>query len=147
MYQVAADRLLDFTERNAQEIASQWWNNVKKNKKVPAYHSISEKEFMPLAVAFYKLLKQAYHSETPFEDMSAFARKYAEICYVREIPLHETIYALVMMRRQMWTFAEFHALFINALDIHQAADSINRTVLLADYASYTIIQLYQELAK
>jgi hypothetical protein len=147
MYQVAADRLLEFTDRHAEEIASEWWKNIRKNQKVPSYHSLNEKDILPHTIQFYKSLKQFYNSENAFEATASFAKKYTETSFKLGIPLQEIIFALVMMRRQMWIFAEFHALFINALDIHQATDSINRTVLLTDYATYSIVQRYLDLAK
>ena len=146
MYQVAADRLLEFTDRHAEEIAQEWWKNVRKNPKVRSYHNLNEKDIVPQTVLFYKNLKHFYNSENPFEATASFAKKYAEMAFKLNIPLHEVIFALVMMRRQMWIVAEFQALFINALDIHQATDSINRTVLLTDYATYSIVQKYQELS-
>ena len=147
MYQVASDRLLEFTDRHADEIALEWWKNVRKNPKVPSYHNLHEKDIVPQTVLFYKNLKQFYNSENPFEATANFAKKYAEISFNLGIPLHEVIFAVVMMRRQMWIVAEFQALFINALDIHQATDSINRTVLLTDYATYSIVKRYAELSK
>ena len=34
----------------------------------------------------------------------------------KEIPLEEAIYALIMMRRHLWLYADFQALFLTALD-------------------------------
>lgn len=58
------------------------------------------------------------------------------------IPLHESIYALVLMRRQMWLFADFQAIFINAIEHSQAIDSIMRIMLMMDYAIYEISEYY-----
>ena len=49
-----------------------------------------------------------------------------------------------MMRRHMWLYADFQAIFINAIEHQQAIDSVMRIMLMMDYAIYEIIQYYQD---
>jgi len=44
----------------------------------------------------------------------------------------------------MWLYAEFQAIFINAIEHNQAIDSVMRVMLLIDYAVYEITQYYQD---
>jgi hypothetical protein len=46
------------------------------------------------------------------------------------------------MRRHMWLYADFQAIFIDALEHHQAIDSIMRIMLMMDYAVYEITEYY-----
>jgi hypothetical protein len=51
------------------------------------------------------------------------------------------------MRRHIWLYAEFQTLFISAVEQQQAIESLSRTILLFDYATYVITERYQELMK
>lgn len=147
MHQVATDKLLAFTERHAEQIAKEWWERIRKNKRVPSYHSLPEKKAIPPAVSFYKNLKRMYNSDDLYSAVEEYFTDYAAARYAEGIPLHEAIYALVMMRRHMWLSAEFQAVFTTALDTYQSIESINKTVLITDYATYIIIRQYKLLSK
>ncbi len=147
LHKVATDKLLEFTERHAEKIASEWWANVRKNKRTPAYHSLPEEKGIPAAVSFYKSLKSIYGSENLYSAVEEYFTKYAAARYAEGIPLHEAIYALVMLRRHMWLFADFQALFTSALDMYQAIEGINKAVLITDYATYVMVRQYKLLGK
>lgn len=145
MRKIFADKLLDFTHRNAEEIAKQWCKSVRINPRTPSYHSLPEDKCFPQAVSCYKNLRQMYFSEKPHEEVWMYFTQYAEARHAEGIPLHESIYALIMIRRHIWLSAEFHALFVSAVDLHQAVECINRVVLLFDYAIYILAQRYHEM--
>jgi hypothetical protein len=142
MYQEVVDKLINFTEHHSGKIASEWCSSVKKNPRTRSYHSISDEKLISQAISFYKILRVGLSSENTFEAMADFATKYADDAIAAGIPLSEAVYALFMMRRQVWLYAEFQLLFTEAVDMYQAAESINRVVLLSDYATFTIINRY-----
>jgi len=51
------------------------------------------------------------------------------------------------MRRHIWLYAEFQAVFSSGIDQRQALDTLGRTILLFDYAVYEVTKEYQELMK
>jgi hypothetical protein len=51
------------------------------------------------------------------------------------------------MRRHIWLYAEFQAVFVTAVEHHQAAESLTRTILMFDYATYVTTERYEELMK
>jgi hypothetical protein len=143
----AAKKLIDVTEHNADKIARQWFGDVRKNPKTPSYHDLSEEKAIPMAVEFYQRFRRLFDAEKPFEEAKRIFVLYADECYTNEFPLQEAIYALTLMRRHMWLYAEFQATFTTAIEQHQAVESLNRTILLFDYAIYVITKRYQELMK
>ncbi len=147
MYVAYADKLLNFTEQHAGEIAKQWAKALVSNPKTPSYRKVREFKLINQGESFFKNLKKFYFEQKTYDVVSAYFSKFAEDQFYENIPLEEVIYALIMLRRQMWLFAEFQVLFTSALDQYQAAESINRTVLLTDYAIYTIIKKYKGLSK
>ena len=94
---------------------------------------------------FYKNLKTLYFDQNIYDVSTAYFNKFAEDQYYEDIPLEEAVYALIMLRRQMWLFAEFNVLFTSSLDQYQAAESINHTVLVTDYGVFATIKKYKEL--
>ncbi len=146
MYVAYADKLLNFTEQHAEEIAKLWYKALLSNPKTASYKKVREFKLLPQGTAFYKNLKKLYFEQKGYDVASAYFSRFAEDQYYENIPLEEAIYALIMLRRQMWLFAEFQVLFTSALDQYQASDSINRTVLITDYGIYAIAKKYKELA-
>jgi hypothetical protein len=145
MFKVAADKLLDLVELRAEEIAKEWWKNVRQNPRTPSYHPLLEREAVAQAVLFYKNLRRIYYSENPYEEGVPYFSQYAKERHAEGIPLHEAIYAMVLMRRHMWLFAEYQDLFTNLLDMYGAIQVINRTVLITDYATFITAQKYHEM--
>lgn len=144
---VYATRLIDFTEQHAEEIAKQWYAAVRKNSKTPSYHDMSEEDAIPLAVEFYHNFRRVFMAKDPYETAKDAFSNYAKGSYKKGIPLAEAIYALTMMRRHMWLYADFEAIFTSTLERQVAVENLNRTILMFDYAATVIIQKYDELMK
>jgi len=145
MFKVAADKLLDLVELRAEDIAKEWWKNVRQNPRTPSYHPLTDREAVAQAVLFYKNLRRIYYSENPYEEEVPYFSQYAKERYGEGMPLQEAIYAMVLMRRHMWLFAEYQDLFTSLLDMYGAIQVINRTVLITDYATFIIAQKYHEM--
>lgn len=140
-----AAKLIELIERNPNEIAKQWSRSVKKNARTPSFHDIPESDLIPIAIDFYSRFGELFSSQNPFETCQKVFGKYAEDRYHQGIPLEETIYAMILMKRHIWLYAEFQALFTSALEQQQATESLNRTILMFDYAIYVIAEKYQFL--
>ena len=147
MYIAYADKLLNFTEQHATEIAKQWVKALHSNPKTAAYRKVREFKLVNQGESFYKNLKKLYFEKQASEMATVYFSNFAQEQFYENIPLDEAVYALMMLRRQMWLFAEFQVLFTSALDQYQASDSINRTVLLTDYGIIAIVNKYRDLKK
>lgn len=137
-------KLLDILESNVVEIAANWAATVRKDRQTLFYHGLPKEKLMPQAIKFYSHLRTLLFDPERFEKGREFFRQYAETCRQQGIPLHEAIYALNVMRRQMWLHDEFQRTFVNALAHQQAVDSLMRIMLLMDYAAFDITHYYQE---
>ncbi|MCX5852841.1 MAG: hypothetical protein NT072_12465 [Deltaproteobacteria bacterium] len=140
-------KLIEVTEEHTKEVAKQWYKDVKKNPRTPTYHTLSEEKALAHAFEFYGNVKKIFLTDTPSETARQYFSKYAEDRYNEGVPVHETIYALTLMRRHMWLYAEFQALFVTPVEHHQAVAGLNRTILIFDYAVFTITEKYQELTR
>ncbi len=145
-----ADRMLDLCEFNAQQIAEHWYADVSTSSRTPSYHSVPAQRAMLQAVSIYKSLKDAYFADNPYQATLEFLKRkqFAELLYDDDIPIHEAVYSLILMRRHIWLFSELRAVYSDtAVEMHQALESVNRVVLLFDYIIYILAQLYYELDK
>ena len=143
---VFADKLVDVLERHTEEIATQWGKSVSSNARTPSFHSLNPDQYVPHAKRFYKNIGKLYFSKKPHTEEMEYFLNFAEEMYEAKVPLHEVMYALTLMRRHIWLFADFNVLFITTLDMHQAVESINRTITMFDHIIYSVIKRYGELA-
>jgi hypothetical protein len=139
------DKLIDMTRHHSENISKEWARAVRTNPRTPSYHSMPENACVLHAVDFYKNLRSVYSSEKPYKEITEYFSKYAEARHKEGVPLHEAVYALIMMRRQLWLFADFKGPFLSGLDKDQAVGAINRTIRIFDHGIYLIIKRYGEL--
>jgi hypothetical protein len=142
-----ADKLIDVTERHAGEISDRWCKAVRTNPRTPSYHTTTQDQCVLHAVDFCKNLREIYFSEKPYIEVHEYFRKYAEERYKEGISLEEAIYALIMMRRHIWLYADSQALVVTGADLQQQVETINKTIRIFDYGIFDIIQKYNELGK
>ena len=116
-------------------MAKRWAMDVQNNVKTPTYKSLDEQKIISQCIRFYQHFSQMFVDEKITEDVRKYFKSYAAESYAMCIPMGETLYALILMRRHIWLYAEFQMIFISAIDQEQALDTLNRTILLFDYAS------------
>jgi hypothetical protein len=143
--QAYAAKLIDLIELKAENIAKQWATDVMKHNRTPSYSSLPQDRVIERGVKFYRLFRQMSLADNSYEAAKTFSLRYAQECHRDKIPLHEAIYALILLRRNLWLYAEFQGVFVTALEKQQAVESLNRTILMYDYVSYQVIEKYQEL--
>lgn len=146
---VLTDKLLDLSRGHAGKIAEQWYEAVRTNPRLPSMQVLPREQLIVKAMLFYENLKRLYFAENPFDEMFQFleASGYVEDTMKMNIPLHENVYALIMMRRHIWLYAESQAVYSTSLDLYQALQSINRTILIFDYAIFILTKKYGDLTE
>lgn len=142
-----AFKYLELAEKHAEEIAARWVKDVRNNTRTPTYKNLNEKQIVSQCVEFYQNFSKMFVNEKITEEVANYFRKYALGCYALSIPAKEAIYALILMRRHIWLYAEFQMIFSSGIAQHEALDTLNRTILLFDYAAYEVTSEYQELMK
>jgi hypothetical protein len=140
-------KLVDLTQKNAETIARQWAKDVKTNVKTFSYHEASEEKILREAKYFYNNFQMMFFNESPYEQAKEIFEKYAEERYQEGIPLHEALYALILMRRHMWLYAEFQSVFNVGVEHRQAIESLSRTILMFDYVMYVVVRKFWKLMK
>lgn len=140
-----ADKLINILEKHRNDIAAEWCKGVRSNPRTPSFHKLDPAKCSANAIMFYQNLDRIYFDKKPYKAVIEYFTYYAEDNYRKKIPLHEAIYALIMMRRQMWLYAEFQAPFFTGLEHHQAVETINKTIRVFDHGIYIMTERYLEL--
>jgi hypothetical protein len=149
MQKAMVDRLIDCTERNAEQIAEQWYKTLTTNPRTASFTCMTKDGCLRHAVTIYKNLAQMYFAENCYHAVEKFldVHGFVEDYFARSIPLEEVIYALVLLRRQVWINADLQAIWNPVLiDMYQAVESNNRVLLIFDYATFIAARKYRELA-
>jgi hypothetical protein len=144
VYKVFADILLDMCDFKADVLAKKWAEAVTTSQRTPSFHSFPVKDLIQTVTPFYKNIRNIYFAEDTYTETLKFLEKadYFRAWHSRGIPLHEAIYALIMMRRHIWLYADLQSLFYSEGDIYQAVISINRVLVVFDYAIFILASKY-----
>lgn len=143
------DKLMGMCEQHADQIADLWYKALITNSRTPAFAAASREGCLRHAVNIYQNITRMYSADDCYQavrhvlDVGGFVEDF----YARSVPLEEVIYALVLLRRHIWLYADSQALFSPSIvDMYNAVDSINRICLVFDYAFYIVANKYGELS-
>jgi hypothetical protein len=144
-----SDRLMDLCSQHAEQIAEQWHKSVIKSSRTRSFACNPKESCLRHATFLYKNLRRMYFADNPYQEVRSVldATGYAEEQYSRGVPLAEAIYALILMRRYVWLYAETSDLFNTASDMYLVLQSTNRILLLFDYAVYIVVDKYEKMSK
>ena len=142
---LASLKLLDLMANKSEEIAKFWAKDILKNTKTPFYHYLNEEFLIPQAADFYRMLSSIYTLKDPYPAINDFMSKFTVKRFREGVPLHETLYAIILMRRHIWLYVEFQAIFITIDEQRQALESQTRTILIFDYIAYAVAEKYVSL--
>jgi hypothetical protein len=145
MMKAFADKLINITRHHSGAIAKEWCKAVRSNPRTPSFHSLEEEACTQDALNFYKNLRWIYYSQRPYSEVRRFFIEYADKQHTMGIPLPESIYALIMMRRHLWLYADFQKPFLTGLSHDQVMLTVNNTIRIFDHGIYLITQRYWEL--
>lgn len=142
-----AFKYLELAEKHAEKIAERWLKDVRNNTRTPIYKKLNEKQIVSHCIEFYQNFSKMFVHEKITDDVMNYFRKYALECYAMGVPAKEAIYALILMRRHIWLYADFQMIFSSGIAQHESLDTLNRTILIFDYAVYEVTREYQDLMR
>jgi len=147
MMKTYAAKYMELIQQHAPEMAKRWAEDVRSNRKTTYYKFLDEQKIISQCIRFYEYFSRMFVDEKLSADVLKYFKTYARESYAMGIPMDEAVYALILMRRHIWLYAEFQTIFSTEIGQQQAVDTLSRTILLFDYAVYEITREYQELMK
>jgi hypothetical protein len=142
-----AIKYVELAEQHAEKMAKRWAMDVQNNVRTKKYKQLDEERIIFQGIKFYQYFSKMFVDEKISEDVLKYFRTYAQESYAMGILMDEAVYALILLRRHIWLYAEFQTIFSSGIDQRQALDTLSRTILLFDYAVYEVTKEYQELMK
>jgi len=142
-----AIKYVELAELHAERMAKRWALDVQNNTRTKKYKELDEEWIINQGVKFYQNFSKMFAEEKISETTLRYFRTYTEESFAAGIPMDEAVYALILLRRHIWLYAEFQTIFSSGIDQRQALDTLSRTILLFDYAVYEVTKEYQELMK
>ena len=140
-----AIKYIELAEQHAEKMARRWAMDVQNNVRTKKYKELEEERIIFQGIKFYHNFSKMFADEKISEDALKYFRTYAQEGFAMDIPIDEAVYALTLLRRHIWLYAEFQTIFSSGIDQRQALDTLSRTILLFDYAVYEVTKEYQAL--
>lgn len=142
-----AIKYVELGERHAEKMAKRWALDVQNNIHTKKYKELPEDEIIRQSLKFYQHFSKMFLDEKIKENTLEYFRAYAQESFAMGIPMNQAVYALILLRRHIWLYAEFQVVFSMGIEQRQALDTLNRTILLFDHATYEVTKEYQKLMK
>ncbi len=142
-----AIKYVELAEQHAEKMAKRWAMDVQNNVRTKKYKELEEERIVNQGIKFYRNFSKMFADDKISEGALKYFRDYAQDCFNLGIPMSEAVYALILLRRHIWLYAEFQTIFSSGIDQRQALDTLSRTILIFDYAAYEVTKEYNELIK
>ncbi len=144
-----ADRLIDLCFRNADRIAENWYKSLVSNPRTRCYTCMDKAACLRLATSMYRNLGNMYFAEDAYHavEQHLAATNFVDIQIGKGIPIEAIVYALILLRREIWFHSEEQSLFNIPDDMYELVVSINRILLLFDYVTYIVVSTYESRRK
>jgi hypothetical protein len=142
-----AIKYVELGERHAEKMARRWALDVQNNVHTKKYKELPEDEIIQQSLNFYQNFSKMFLDAKIREKTLEYFRTYAQESFAMGIPMDQAVYALILLRRHIWLYAEFQTVFSMGIEQRQALDTLNRTILLFDHATYEVTKEYQRLMK
>jgi len=133
---VLSRKLVELVEANADMLTKRWLKDVKKHPGTGTYHAYDENQLYQRAFRVYSQFGKWMSNETTKKDIENIYTALGKQRRQEGFALSEVIQALIITRRHIWLLVGSAGLLDTALDLHQAIDLINRSVLFFDRAIY-----------
>ncbi|HUH65574.1 MAG TPA: RsbRD N-terminal domain-containing protein [Syntrophales bacterium] len=133
---VLSRKLVELIERNADNLTKRWLDDVKKHPGTKTYHAYDEKKLYQRAFTVYSQFDKWMSQETTKEEIKRIYMALGKQRRQEGFALSEVVQALTITRRHIWLLVRSEGLLDTALDLYQAIDLINRSVLFFDRAIY-----------
>jgi hypothetical protein len=142
-----AIKYVELGELHAEKMAKRWALDVQNNVHTKKYKELLEDEIIHQSLNFYQNFSKMFLEEKIREKNLEYFRTYAQESFAMGVPMDQAVYALILLRRHIWLYAEFQTVFSQGIEQRQALDTLNRTILLFDHATYEVTKEYQRLMK
>jgi hypothetical protein len=139
-----SDRLVQMIERNADELARRWLQEVRTRPETPSYHTFDPDALLERVTLVYSQLGRWISRETTQEEIAEYYVALGNRRRKEGFALSEVMWALVTTRRQIWFKVLSDGFLDTSLELNQALELNNRVVQYFDRAAYYLCVGYEK---
>jgi hypothetical protein len=140
----ASQKLVDLIERNADELTTNYVEDIRRDPRMPSYQGFDQKEIYKRAFRVYSQLGKWVSREATKEEVRSYWTALGRQRRREGFPFSEIVLSLCHIRRLLWTKIQAAGLLDTALDLYQAMDLQQRVLVFFDRAIYYAAIGYEE---
>lgn len=134
--------LVDIIENRSNEIAMNWYREVKRSDYTPSFRKISETEALEMATNVYDNLSHWLEPGSNQEIKDSY-EEFGKSLYWKGFKMSEIIRILTLIKRYLWVHLMDEGLISTDFEIYQALELNNRVILYFDKAMYNSLIGYK----
>lgn len=139
--------LVDLVERDAELLARRTVNKIMNREETKHYRGLSEERVYERTHDVFKRLGFWLGGDKEKADIRGYYTRTGVQRYQEGIPLAEVIMALMLIKRELWLYADENKVLTSAFDFRQALEHNNTVVQFFDRCIYFVAIGYEaELA-
>ncbi len=139
-----SDRIIHIIEHQADRLEDQWAQMVRSHPATPSYHRLDDEELESSVREVYHNLGLYLESTHDAERLSELFLRIGRERRVQGIPLHELVFAIILVRRNLWNFIEEEGICLSTLEFHQMEHFLHRVMNFFDKTLYFVVVGYEE---
>jgi len=142
------DKLMEMSNRHAADMAELRYKSLSTNPRTVSCLTLPKQFCIFQATTLYSSLESMYQADDCYSEVEKLMNKLdiASELYKRGVPIEDALYALILLRRRIWLYADSQAVFnTSPNDMYNCIESINRVLLIFDYITYIFSRKYHEL--
>ncbi len=136
--------LVDLIQRNWDTLTRRVMADIKKHPGAKTYRNLEEAQ---LYSRVYEVYSEFNHFMSDETNKEAIERVYQALGRQRRaegFAVSEVIQALIIARRHIWLLVDSESFLDTALDLRNAIDLVNRSILFFDRAIYNTVVGYEQ---
>ncbi|MEN6466167.1 MAG: hypothetical protein ABFD62_13380 [Syntrophaceae bacterium] len=137
--------LVRLIERNTDKLTRRVMEDIKKHPGAGTYRNLDEAQLYKRVFEVYHQFNHWMSDETTKEDIERVYRILGKQRQEEGFALSEVIQALIIARRHIWLLVDSESFLDTALDLHNAIDLVNRSILFFDRAIYFTAVGYEKM--
>jgi hypothetical protein len=142
-----SDQIIHLIEHQSKRLVDQWISSVRENVATPSYHDFDDED---LAVNIREVYRHFGQYIKASHDQKQLANLFIRIGAQRReqrIPLNELVFAIMLARRNLWTFLSEEIMSTSAIDYHKTNEFWHLVMDFFDKNIYYVILGYESNKK
>jgi hypothetical protein len=137
-------KLVDLIQNNSEMLANRFLEDVLSREETKSYKKLHEKEVYRRGYEVYSRLESWLKKDNQKNELQEHYKALGKKRCDEDIPLHEVIMALMLIKRHLWLYILETQFFNSSFEIYQALELNNHVILFFDRAIYFTTIGYEE---